>query len=182
MVIREQVLTVEEFWEQFAPLEGRYELVKGVPVEMPPVSSEHGDVAALVVEFLAPYVRQRDLGRVKVETGYQLDEDTMRAPDVSFVSKARQQQIDSPEKLVPFPPDLAVEIVSPSEAAVLVHGKVRDYLRAGVRLVWVVYPDEREIVAHYPGGTAQTLTADDTLSGGEVIPGFTVPVRELFGE
>lgn len=179
MVVAEKLLTVEAFWAKYA--DTRHELVKGIPVEMPPVSSEHANITGFLVEFLAPYVRKHDLGRVKIEAGYQLAGDTLRGPDVSFVSRERERHITDPEKYVPFAPDLAVEVVSPSESAATIQAKVGDYIRAGVRLVWVIYPDLKEIVVHYPDRTAQILTAEDTLTGGEVIPGFEVPVKVVFG-
>ncbi len=180
MVVTEKLLTVEEFWAQYA--DTRYELVKGVPVEMPPVSSEHGDIAATIAALLFSYLREHGLGRVKVETGYRLEEDTLRGPDISFVSREREAQIADPRKYVPFAPDLAVEVVSPDESAATVHDKIDDYIRAGVCLIWVIYPSRRQIVVHHPDRTAQILTAEDTLTGGEVIPGFAIPVKAVFGE
>jgi len=179
MVVAEKLLTVEEFWAQYA--DTRFELVKGVPVEMPPIGFEHGNCATLLVEFLAPYVRQHDLGSVIVETGYRLAPDTLRGPDVSFIAREREAQITDRTKFVSFAPDLAIEVVSPDESAATVHDKIDDYIRAGVRLIWVIYPSRQQIVVHHPDRTAQILTAEDTLTGGEVIPGFAIPVKAVFG-
>jgi Uma2 family endonuclease len=117
------------------------------------------------------------------ETGYVLHrsddgKDTVRAPDVGFVSKARLPA-GLPKGYIPFAPDLAVEVVSPNDKAAEIQTKIGEYLRYGVRLIWVLYPDNQSIVVHTKEG-ARTLTVDDTLDGGDVLPGFSLPVRDLF--
>lgn len=178
--ILEERLTVEEFWAQYGLQDARYELVKGIPVEMPPPSFEHSEIAAGVTIDLGNYVRQNDLGRVLVECDIQLDEDTVRRPDVAFITTERLALIEDRTKFAPIPPDLAIEVVSPSETATTTREKVGDYLKNGTKLVWVAYPKLKEVVVHYPDGSAQTLTEEDTLSGGDVLPGFELPVAQIF--
>lgn len=102
----------------------------------------------------------------------------MRLPDVSFVAAARVQRIT--EGYYYLAPDLAVEIISPSERPGKIHKKLGDYFRSGVRQVWLVYPEKKQVVIHQPDGTATTYSEHDTLSGAEVLPAFTLDIKSLF--
>ena len=128
-------MTVEEFLE--SDLE-RYEYVKGELIPMPPTSGEHGDISMSLVVFLGPYVRENQLGRVYTsDTGFQIG-DRVLMPDIAFVSTERLPE--DRRKAFSIPPDLAVEVVSPTDAQFRVVEKVLIYLRAGSRLVWVIEP------------------------------------------
>ncbi len=117
-----------------------------------------------------------------LKTGYKLAStpDTVRAPDVSFLSAARIPPDGLPEGYIDGPPDLAVEIVSPGDTASEIQNKVHDYLAAGARLVWIVYPAQKLVMVHYPDGVAHTLHQADTLTSETVLPGFACPIEELF--
>jgi Uma2 family endonuclease len=104
----------------------------------------------------------------------------VRIPDVSFIALARLPHGRVPEGYIDGAPDLAVEIVSPSDRAEDVYGKVREYLEAGTRLVWVVWPRYRAITAYTQDGQIRELRAGDELGGDDVLPGFRVPVAEIF--
>lgn len=106
--------------------------------------------------------------------------DLVRAPDVSFVRKERLPADGTPKAYWELAPDLAVEIVSPTETATEVRDKVADYLAVGTALVLVVYPARREIVAHTPDDLARTYHVADTFSAPDVLPGFVRPVADLF--
>jgi Uma2 family endonuclease len=117
------------------------------------------------------------------ETGYivhtnEAGKDTLLAPDVGFIAKARvpAEAIHSYAHLAP---DLAVEVVAPNDSASEIHAKVNNYLQYGTHAVWVANPETHTVVAHTPNG-AKTLGENDTLDGGDVLPGFTLPVREIF--
>ena len=144
---------------------------------------DHGRLACRVALRVAGYVEANDLGEVFIaETGFVLYENppTVRAPDVAFVSKAR---LPAPEDSVRFghlAPDLAVEIVSPSNTAAEILDKVADYLAAGSRLVWVVEPAGGRVTVYRSRNEIQLLQADDMLDGYDVLPGFSVPVAEIF--
>jgi Uma2 family endonuclease len=128
------------------------------------------------------YVEEHDLGlAVGAETGFLLarNPDTVRAPDVGFVAKARLPD-PIPIQYFPGPPDLAVEVVSPNDSATSIHDKVLDYLHAGTRLVWVVYPEAQNVVAYASVGEAHIHDVDAVLDGGDVLPGFALPVRDVF--
>ena len=187
MTLHEQLISAETFFDLVQKPEyasKKLELVQGVIVELTKPGGEHGEITMEIGRLIANYVREHRLGRVTAaETGYILarspkGRDTVRGPDVAFVSMARAPQ-GLPKGPVPFAPDFAVEVISPTNTAVEIHNKVRDLLRAGTQLIWLVYPDTRTVVVH-TGASAQTLEQDDVLSGGEVIPGFVLPIRDIF--
>jgi Uma2 family endonuclease len=121
-------------------------------------------------------------GYVGVEAGYVLgrDPDTVRGPDVSYVRADRIPASGIPEGFWTLAPDLAVEIVSPSETADEVREKVRDFLAAGTPLVWTIYPRTSEVVVHTADGLARTYGGTDVLEYARVLPGFACTVAELF--
>lgn len=161
----------------------RYELVEGELKEMAPAGGRHGGIAAALTVLLGHYVRMNRLGVVlAAETGFRIarDPDTVRAPDVSFVARERVPPGGPPEGYWELAPDLAVEVVSPNDTATGVQSKVQMWLESGTRLVWVVYPDTRSVVAYRSPKEITILTAEDTLSGGDVAPGFECPVGAIF--
>ena len=186
--VQQRTIGADEFWEflQSVEREGkRYELVEGIIHEMPGgTGGDHGEVTGDLFGVVWNFVHQHKLGRLTAaETCYTLyknpdGKDTVRCPDIGFVSIERAPQ-PLPPGYVPFAPDLAVEVISPGNDANDMHNKVLDYLRYGTRLVWLVYPDSQTVVVHTKAG-AKTLLSDDTLDGGEVLPGFNLPVRDIF--
>ncbi len=174
------LLTAEDLWRM--PRDGRrYQLVKGELVEMTPVGRRHGRIALKLGSALGSYVDAQKLGETMVETGFCLEcqPDTVRAPDVSFLSTERLPPEDH-EGFVSGAPDLAVEIVSPGEKDSDVQDKVMDYLAHGTRLVWVVRPEQRTVTVYRPDGTARLLREGDALEGEEVVPGFKLALKDLF--
>lgn len=161
----------------------RHELVKGELRSMAPAGGMHGVIAVRMTLSLGNHVRTHNLGEVfAAETGFRIatNPDTVRAPDVAFVSRARIEQIELPKGYWPGAPDLAIEVVSPSDSYEAVEEKVLDWLAAGTQMVVVLNPAKRTASVHR-GAQAQLLTEHDTLSGGDVVPGWSVPVRDLFG-
>lgn len=182
-----QPLTADDLWEiSHAQPEQRFELSEGEIIVMSPTGWLHGDIASELDMRIRQHVKVKQLGKVTAaETGFILEQredgrDTVRAPDVGFIAAARVPD-EIPARYVPFAPDLAVEVVSPGDGATAIHAKVQEFLRAGTQQVWVVYPDVREVVVH-SGTAALTLTADDTLDGGDILPGFVINIREIFPE
>lgn len=172
------LITGAELWHM--PDAGKkLELVKGELIEMAPPGGDHGERALRIGRLLDEFVEAHALGRVGVESGFYLarDPDTVRGPDAFFISKERLPVDVTVEGYYPVVPDLAVEVISPNDTFTGVTEKVEEYLAAGVRLVWVIDPKRRTVLV-YPGG--QTLTEADRLSGGDVLPGFAVPVTRLF--
>ena len=117
-----------------------------------------------------------------VETGYILaaNPDTVRGPDISFLAIAKIPNTGLPAGYIQGAPDLAVEIVSPGDAASEIQNKVQDYLAYGVQLVWIVYPQQHLVIVYYPDGTSRTLRDTDMLMGEPVIPGFACLVGDIF--
>jgi len=104
----------------------------------------------------------------------------VRAPDASFVAKDRIPPGELPQGYIELSPDLAVEVVSPSDRNPEVRDKVEEWLRAGTRLVWVIYPATRSVTVYRSLDDFENLSEEDNLDGGQVIPGFSCQIRELF--
>lgn len=176
------LLTAEDLWQ--LPDDGqRHELIAGELTHMPPTGFLHGAVAMSLGGIIREHVMKYDLGVVcAAETGFTLhhNPDTVRAPDVAFVSKERILAQGRPEKFWNGPPDLAVEVVSPNDRFDDVWEKVQEYLAAGVRLVWVALLRSTSITVYRPNGEIAILREDDELHGEEVLPGFACLVRQIF--
>jgi Uma2 family endonuclease len=182
MVIKTKTMTAEDLWRM--PDDGHdYELVKGELIEMVPPGGQHGDIARRLAGKLGDLTDAHRLGRVLVETGFWLarQPDTVRGPDISFITAERIPPGGLPVGFFPGAPDLAVEIVSPSDTASAIQAKVQDYLTYGTRLVWVVDPKTQTVTVYRPDGSAHVLGTNDTLSGEDLVPGFTLRITELFG-
>lgn len=177
-----ELLTADDFW-QMGSQGDNFELVRGELIEMTPPGGIHGSAAVNLGSLLLGFVKQEHLGFVMTETGYKLasNPDTIRGPDISFLSAAKIPAGGLPEGYIDGPPDLAAEIVSPGDTASEIQDKVQDYLASGTQLVWVVYPQQRLVIVYHPDGTAQTLRETDTLSGEPVLPGFFCQVADIFG-
>ena len=182
MAQQQTLLTAEEFFRQYSHRDGRYELVQGRVVVLAPPRWEHGEVAMNLGSPLHVYVRRNDLGRVVVESGYWIERhpDTVRGPDVSFVRKERLPAEGRIQSFFEGPPDLAVEVVSPSDTASSLEAKVHEYLQNGVRRVWVVYVDSRRVAVHHPDGSAQWYSGDAVLEDPDLLPGFSLPLPVIF--
>ena len=168
-------ITLEEFLEN--DLEG-YEYVKGELVAMPPPSMEHGEISVNIIRYLDRHVYKHQLGRLyTAETTFQLD-DRLVKPDVAFVSTERLPE--NRRKGSPIPPDLAIEIVSPTDKQYDVTEKAFAYLKAGTRVVWVVEPIAKTVMVYRSETDFTLLTSEDTLTGEDVVPGFACPVAQLF--
>jgi Uma2 family endonuclease len=176
-----QTMTARELWQ--LPDSGvRRELVRGEVIETMPPGGQHGAIAVVLAMLLRLWTKRMGGGYVGVEAGYTLahDPDTVRGPDVSYVRAERIPPAGVPEGFWELAPDLAVEVVSPSETAEEVREKVRDFLHAGTPLVWTIYPRTREVIVHTPDGVARTYGIGDTLAFSEILPEFSCSVAELF--
>lgn len=161
----------------------RLELVKGNVYEMAPAGGRHGYTAMNTEMILGGHVRANGLGRVfAAETGFIIrrDPDTVRAPDVAFIAQSRLTVEEIPDSFIELVPDLVVEVVSPGDTRREVREKVEDWLRAGVRLVWAIYPATRTATVYRSLDDITHLTEDDFLDGEDVVPGFLSRLEELF--
>jgi len=175
-------MTVRQFLQLPEEDEYRLELVRGQVVREPRPGTRHGEVLIVLGAALYQHVSSNRLGKVLGDIGCVLSrtEHTVRGPDLSFVSAHRIAAGSMPWSLLEGAPDLAVEILSPSNRAGEIRDKVTDYLEAGCRLVWVVDARRRRVTVHEPGMQATTLQVSDALDGGLVLPGFRLPLAELF--
>ena len=161
-----------------------YELIHGTWVEKPTMGLEASIVSNLLQEAITAHVRRGGLGTVAgSEGGYQLFPNLpklIRKPDVSFVAKARMPSRKEVRGNGKFAPDFVAEVVSPNDECEALEQKIDEYLRAGVKLVWVVYPNTQVAYVYRPDGTAARKTVTESLDGETVLPGLTVPVADLF--
>lgn len=176
-------LTAEDLW-RMGTGDVRRELVHGAVVEMTPVGGVHGRVSGRVYRCLADHVEAHGGGEVLVgDVGFVLaivgDPERVRASDVAFVSAARLPEGRLPQGFLRGAPDLAVEVLSPTDNPVEVQQKVRDYLEAGSRLVWVIAPVAATATVYRPDGSARLVREPEALDGEDVLPGFTVPLATL---
>jgi Uma2 family endonuclease len=187
MVIQERTYTLDEFLEIARQPENEdklFELIRGVIVEVNPPSALHVIISGRLFGFVFAFVEQNDLGYVTGETGgYALGGADYRMPDVAFIAKDRLPALND-LKVFPVAPDLAVEVVSPSNKPRDLLDKIEDFFAAGTRLMWVVYPLEQVIDVYHPaenGGLhIQKFTINDTLDGEDILPGFKLGVRDVF--
>jgi Uma2 family endonuclease len=172
--------------EEYAALpdgDERHELVAGLLVAEPRPFLRHGWVASRVTSLLDAHVRKHRLGVVVAnDAGFILarSPDTVRGPDVAFISRDRFEAQGEIRGYFPGAPDLAVEVTSAGSRPGEMHAKVADYLAAGSRLVWVVDPERRRVTVYRTLLAPRTLAEDGQLDGEDVVPGFSVPVAELF--
>ena len=171
----EQVsMTLAEFLEN--DVDG-YEYVKGELVPMSPATRVHSKISVNVIRHLDRHVRENQLGEVHVETTFQVGDRGLK-PDVAFVSTPRLNGDEN--KGFPIPPDLAIEVVSPTDVQWRVADKAFADLDAGTRLVWVLDPRSKTVTVYRSEKDIALLTFEDTLTGEDVVPGFTCPVSQLF--
>jgi Uma2 family endonuclease len=174
-------ITAEEFAKMPDPPDGsRLELVRGEVIVMPPPKGKHGIVCSEVAWVLKNFIKARKLGWVTTnDTGVVLEKepDTVRGPDVAFWSMTRQPE--QPEGYF-IPPDLAVEVQSPDDRRKDLRAKIKEYLFYSVPLIWLVDPETRTVTVYEGSMRGTELDESDTLDGGDVLPGFSCKVSDLF--
>ncbi|HEX2281812.1 MAG TPA: Uma2 family endonuclease [Thermomicrobiales bacterium] len=172
-------VTIDEFAAM--PLQGIWELVDGELIELTPAAGRSSRIGGRLYARLADHVEPNEVGwAFPAETGFVLfaDRTTVRSPDAAVVR--RDRLAEPPDSFVPLAPDLAVEVLSPSDRIADALAKIAMYLDAGVRLVWLVDPADQTVTIFRPDTTPSKLAADDALDGGDVLPDFRVPVVEIF--
>jgi len=159
----------------------RHELSVGLLVAEPLPSHRHDRTRRRLERLLEEFVEQRGLGEVFGEACYVLarDPDTVRGPDLSFVTTERLSHFDD-ARFFSGAPDLAVEILSPSNRPADMHSKIADYLVAGARLVWVVDPERRSVTTYRELLAPRVLQLGESLGGGDVLPGLSIPLDAIF--
>ena len=159
------------------------ELVGGRIVRMTPTNPTHGRIEVNVAAALKAFVRTQNLGVVMAgEVGVftTRNPDTVRAPDVLFLSHERDALRTRREGFLEVAPDLVVEILSPTDRSDAVRRKLQEYFAAGVRMAWVIDPATRTVSVHRSGGEPRSVTAGEVIAGEDVLPGFELPVDDVF--
>jgi Uma2 family endonuclease len=161
----------------------RHELINGELKTMPLAGHNHGRITVRLSSPMAQFVWDNGLGEVlTAETGFKLtsNPDTVLGPDVSFVAKDRVEQAGNSDGYFEGPPDLAVEVLSPSERSGEVSKKVSQWLFFGAKQVWIVNPKTRTVIVHELDKNPVTFSEGEFLHGGEILPGFQIAVTKLF--
>lgn len=178
-------MTADEFWEFCQRPENEnklFELIRGEVVELPRPNKKHGYLSGNIARVIGNYSFQVGVGYMTSnDTGVLLEEDpdTVVGPDVAYYTDANTFDELHP-KWGEEPPVLAVEVLSPNDKMSRVNAKVRDYLANGVKLVWLVDPDERKVTVYRPDRSLDVLDESAELTGGDDLPGFTCRVADLF--
>ena len=179
MVFKDRTYTSSEY-ETLATQhpDRRFELIHGEIIEKMPTQL-HAFIVQMLSGFLFVFLRENPIGYALIEARYRApgDEHNDRIPDLSFITKARGPLVARGP--APYMPDLAVEVQSPGQSDQFMADKAAYYLQNGTRMVWLIYPD-RQLAEVLQPGERHLLTADGTLDGGDVLPGFSVPLADLF--
>lgn len=182
MTIGRTLLTADDLLH--LPDDGmRHELIRGELRTMPPAGGLHGSITNRLANRLTNFVEPRGLGEVfAAETGFWVEHgpDTVRAPDVAYIAATRLPANQIPRTYIDLPPDLVAEVISPGDSAAEVEEKVQMWLLFGVRMVLTLNWRTSSVTVYRSLHNIVVLTADDVLDGGDVLPGFSCPVRELF--
>jgi Uma2 family endonuclease len=173
------LLTIEQF-DQLPIREGiLYELNEGEVVTMTEPMPRHNWVRDNIAAALRDFAHPRHLGRVFLETGYQLTPETVRIPDVSFVPADRMREIDL-DKRIQGAPALAIEVVSPTDLAEELTQKVKQYLAAGAKAVWVFYPKTREVQVFRADGGSFVRREHESVEDPDILPGLSLDLKSVF--
>ncbi len=181
MAVDKQLLTLDEYHAFIDRPENQdriFELIDGEIVEKMP-SFTPSRIAGRISHRFNAYLDDHDIGYVTGEAGgYIMPDGGVFNPDVGFILKARLPE--EPAREAPVPPDLAVEVKSPSDRKRAMRHKAERYLEAGTRMVWLIFPEEQIVEVYVPDDDVKVVGLDGVLDGGEVLPGFSLTVREMF--
>ena len=175
------LLTAEEFAAMPNPLDGlREELLRGEVIRSPIPNGTHGGVQATVGSLLLGFVRPRKLGWMTINTGVVIERNpaSVVGPDVSFYSINRHPP--RPDGWFEIPPDLVVEVLSPDDRRKHVREKIKDYVKNGVKLVWLVDPEMKTVTVYAGSLRGTEIDEAETITGGDVLPEFSCKVAEFF--
>ncbi|HJP93320.1 MAG TPA: Uma2 family endonuclease [Pyrinomonadaceae bacterium] len=176
-------MTAEELL-QLPRGEFRHELINGELITMPLPGTPHGRITARIMAPLAQFIWENDLGEVYAEAGFKLtvNPDTVLGPDITFVSKHRLQEAGDVKGYWPGPPDLAVEVLSPSDRPSMVRTRISRLFGYGVKQLWIVNPKDHTVTVHRSLSDSQTFSGSDHLSADDILPGFRISLNRIFSK
>jgi Uma2 family endonuclease len=182
MAVRERLITYDEFdlfTRQDENLDRNFELINGEIIEKMPTEL-HGYLVSMLIIRIGSFILAQASGRIVTEVRSRIptDDHNARQPDISYFADDTRPIVT--KGAVPLLPDLAVEVKSPDDSYVQMRDKASYYLRNGSRLVWLVFPTEQQIEIHTADAPITKLDIADTLTGGDVLPGFTLPLKDIF--
>ncbi|NHZ72231.1 MAG: Uma2 family endonuclease [Aquificales bacterium] len=180
--VKKQTMTAEKL-VSLSPEARRGELIQGEFISMSPAGFMHGRIALKIGTYLNIFVLENHLGAAyAAETGFVLkrNPDTVRAPDVAFVTAEHAAKQSKETGFFEGAPDLAVEVISPSETMADIESKLFDYLEAGTQVVWLVFPRTQSITVYRSLTDIRIFTIEDSIDCSELLPGFSVTVEEIF--
>ncbi len=174
-------MTAEEF--DSSPFAETHELIRGELYPIMPAGTLHGIVTNRLSAYLTMFVIENNLGEVTAaETGFKLVNQSTVGADVGFINRENLARYGVPNSFFPVAPDLAVEVISPSNTSEEISTKTADYLSSGSKLVWIVYPKRKMVVIYRSNNTVGFLYENDVLDGEDVIPDFRLPLEKVFGK
>ena len=187
IAIQQRLYSVDDVWDLAHQPDNanHYELIEGELLTMSPPGGLHGELAYMIARYIGNFIEEHSLGTVTVETGYHPPEGrhTLLSPDVAFLSKAKAPH-PFPHTYIPVMPDLAIEILSPTDTLRKARRKAALYLRHGTQLVWIVLPAEKGVdvcrAADGPRLNIEFVSQESSLSGEQVLPGFELKLENLF--
>jgi Uma2 family endonuclease len=175
-------ITADDF-ERMVDTDARHELINGELVEVSFPNAVHGWICAKICRRLMEHAERLGTGEVLVDVGVVLnlpwDPERVRGPDVAFIARERLEAGRLPSGFLRRAPDLVVEVLSPSETAADVQQKVRDFLEAGARLVWIVAPESRSLTVFRADGSARLVREREEIDGEDVLPGLRFPLSDV---
>ncbi len=185
MAVQEKLYTADDLWELSTLPENadrHFELIEGELIEVAPSSAVPTLVTVRITRIFDTYVSDHDLGYVTGSEGaFQLAPKTVLVPDVAFIAKGRLAEI--PDRYFLLAPDLVIEVVSPTDRIKAAQRKAAKYIAFGTRLVWIVYPQDKTVDVFRPseqGTIIEEVGIDGVLDGGDVVQGFTLPIKDMF--
>jgi Uma2 family endonuclease len=181
--VAQKPITADEFLRMPEPADGsKQELVQGEIVTMPPTGYRHGDVQGNIAFQLKLFLRDHAIGTVTVESGVRThrDPDSVRGPDVAFWSAERIPLTEKPTGYPDVVADLCIEVISPHDRKAELRRKAAEYLTHGVRMVWIVDPEDQTVTIYRQPGEGRLLSEDAEIAGEDVLPGFRCRIGEFF--
>ena len=173
-------MSADEF--EASPFAETHELIRGELYPIMPAGTLHGIITNRLSAYLSFFVLENDLGEITAaETGFKLINQSTVGADIGFIGKENLAKFGVPDSFFPTAPDLAVEVVSPSNSSDEISTKVEDYLKSGSQIVWIVYPKRKIVVVYRTNNTVSFLEETDELEGEDLLPNFRLPLKKIFG-